>query len=126
MIATFVRFRSYLAPYRRLLALGAFLATLGIGFGLAQPWPLKVVVDQVVLGHPPEGLLANLPPLSHQVELALIIAVLIGIVGVAALADYWSTWLMESAGQRIGNDIREALFSHLQRLSLRYHDRQHV
>jgi ABC-type multidrug transport system fused ATPase/permease subunit len=126
MIATFVRFRSYLAPYRRLLALGAFLATLDIGFGLAQPWPLKVVVDQLVLGHPPEGLLANLPPLSRQVELALIIAVLIGIVGVAALADYWSTWLMESAGQRIGNDIREALFSHLQRLSLRYHDRQHV
>jgi ABC-type multidrug transport system fused ATPase/permease subunit len=126
MIATFVRFRSYLAPYRRLLAVGALLATLDIGFGLAQPWPLKVAVDQVILGHPPGGLLANLPVVSRQVELALIIAVLVAIVGIGALADYWSTWLMESAGQRIGNDIREALFSHLQRLSLRYHDRQHV
>jgi len=126
MIATFVRFRSYLAPYRRLLALGALLAMLDIGFGLAQPWPLKVAVDQVVLGHPPEGLLSVLSSLSRQGQLALIIAVLVCIVGVGAIADYWSTWLMEGAGQRIGNDIREALFSHLQRLSLRYHGRQNV
>jgi ABC-type multidrug transport system fused ATPase/permease subunit len=28
---------------------------------------------------------------------------------------------MEGAGQRIGNDVREAAFAHLQRLSLRYH-----
>ena len=126
MIATFIRFRAHLAPYRRLLALGALLATLDIGFGLAQPWPLKVAVDQVVLGHPPVGLLAKLPALQRQPELALIIAALIAVVGIGALADYWSTWLMESAGQRIGNDIREALFSHLQRLSLRYHDRQNV
>jgi ATP-binding cassette subfamily B protein len=49
-----------------------------------------------------------------------VVAILV-IAGLSALAGYGATILMEGAGQRIGNDIREAAFAHLQRLSLRYH-----
>jgi ABC-type multidrug transport system fused ATPase/permease subunit len=41
-----------------------------------------------------------------------------------ALFDYVGTYLMDGSGVRIVTDIREALFSRLQRLSLRFHTSQ--
>ena len=113
-------FRAHASPYRRRLLAGAVLATVEIGFGLAQPWPLKVVVDDVLAPsqHAPVG--------NPDVVIAGAVIALVVIVGFAALADYWSTWLMASAGQHIGNDLRTTVFARLQRLSLRFHDENRV
>ncbi|MDQ1673343.1 MAG: ATP-binding cassette, subfamily bacterial MsbA, partial [Frankiaceae bacterium] len=63
---------------------------------------------------------------SPHVLLGSAVVLVLLIAGLTALSDYWSTWLMQSAGERIGNDLRQALFTHLQSLSLRYHGTQRV
>jgi len=113
-----------MVAYRRILALGAALAVLDTGLGLAAPWPLKIVVDDVLRKDPG---LHHLPfSASPQSVLTAAVILLVVLVGSGALADYYSTKLMEGAGQRIGNDVRLDLFAHIQRLSLRYHGRNRV
>ena len=48
MIRVFVTFRKHLRPFWRPLALGALLEIITTGLAVAQPWPLKVVVDDVL------------------------------------------------------------------------------
>jgi ABC-type multidrug transport system fused ATPase/permease subunit len=123
MIRTFLSFRRFVSPYRWSLVVGVLLAVVETGFGLAQPWPLKIIVDDVLMpGASGSGTtsIAGIPMSSEMILAAGVLAILV-IAGLAALTGYGATVLMEGAGQRIGNDIREAAFAHLQRLSLRYH-----
>jgi ATP-binding cassette subfamily B protein len=125
VIATLRRFSPFARPYRRALGLGAVLSVVAVVVGLAKPWPLQLVVDRVLA--PPDGE-AGLDVLgrhlSGEAVLALATAMVVLVVAVSSAGDYWATRLMSGTGERIGNDIREALFSHLQRLSLRFH-REH-
>ncbi|HEX9376408.1 MAG TPA: ABC transporter ATP-binding protein [Actinomycetota bacterium] len=130
MIRVFVAFRGHLRPYRRVLALGAVLEIATTALSVAQPWPLKVVVDNV-LKAPGHRASVGLPVLDRfagsprSLLLAAVVALVL-IVGLSALLDYWSTTLMAGTGERLGNDIRESLFAHLQALSLRYHGEHQV
>ena len=49
-----------------------------------------------------------------------------GVLVVAFAAEYVQTWTMQLTGQRIMFDLRMALYRHLQRLDLRYYDRNPV
>jgi subfamily B ATP-binding cassette protein MsbA len=125
MISMLYRFRRFLRPYAVRLAGGAVF-TLGSSlFALAQPWPLKVIVDSVLRGKP-----AHVPGFTFgagwsKTELLNVsIAALLAIVVLGAMFDYLGTYLMDGSGVRIVADIREALFSRLQRLSLRFHSGQ--
>ena len=86
---------------------------------LATPWPLKVVLDNVVgksrLPHWANLLL----PASHLALLAGLAAVAIAAVG--ALASYLDSYWSESVAQRIAHDLRMRTYHHLQRLSLAYY-----
>jgi subfamily B ATP-binding cassette protein MsbA len=48
------------------------------------------------------------------------------LVGLEAIFDFSSGMLMDRAGEKVVVRLRTALFGHLQRLSLSYHDRQRV
>ncbi len=109
--------RPYVRPYRRVLTLGGSCAIVDVLAGLAQPWPLRIVVDDV---------LGAGPNVRRTGLLAACCVALIGIVVVAAIADYWSTRLLESAGLHIANDLRDSVFTHLNRLSLRFHGEHRV
>ena len=130
MIATFRRFGRFVRPYRVRLAAGTALAVAQIVIGLAEPWPLALVVDHVLAPKPgarASPIAAVLP--ANWSPMALIITAVIALVtlvGLSAVADFASTRLMDGTGQRIGNDIRAETFAHLQRLSLRFHHRQTV
>ena len=128
MIRTFLSFRRFVFPFRGRLFLGLILALVETGFGLAQPWPLKVIVDDVLLrrGQPGGTTLVAGIPMSPELVLAVGVVAILVIAGLSALAGYGATILMEGAGQRMGNNIREAAFAHLQRLSLRYHGEHQV
>ena len=106
-----------LRRYRRALVFGSVLAVAEVLVSLALPWPLSRIVDNV--------LVRGGSHYASQWYVAGAIGVLLGLVAATALFDYWSTRLLAAAGLHLGNDLRATVFSHLQRLSLRFHgDRQ--
>src|ERR671937_695916 len=125
MIWTILRFRRFLAGHASRLSIGAAFSLASAFLALAQPWPLKVIVDSVLRGKPVDipGLsFAN--GLSRDELLAAAIAAYLAIVFIGALFDYRGTYLMDSSGVRMVATVREALFARLQRLSLRFHGEQ--
>jgi ATP-binding cassette subfamily B protein len=103
----------YLRPYWRQV-LVAFLAILvGAGAALAQPYLMKVAVDDYIA----EGRLDGLGRLA-----ALYFAILVA----SFAAEYLQTWTMQLTGQRIMFDLRMQIYGHLQRLDVRYYDRNPV
>ncbi|MDH4146668.1 MAG: ABC transporter ATP-binding protein/permease [Acidimicrobiia bacterium] len=119
MIRTLLRFRDQLLPYRRGLLLGALLTVVEVGTSLAQPWPLRAVVDGVLA---PDGA----PPANASARIAMAAAALVLIVGLGALVNYWSSRLLAASGLHIANDLRVRVLDHLQRQSLRYHGDRRV
>ncbi len=106
----------FVKPYRRVLLFGGLLAVLEIIVALAQPWPLKFVIDTVFA-----------PTTANPRQILAILCAAFGvIVGLSALLDYWSTRILSSTGLHMGNSIREAVFNHLNHLSLRFHGESRV
>ncbi len=120
MILAFRTFRQFARPYRRALGLGALLAILEVIVRLAEPWPLRMVVDRVLVN---DGVTTISE--KHTMLIASALGLLV-IVGLAALLDYWSSRLLSAAGLHLANDVRSTVFTHLQRLSLDFHGRQQV
>jgi subfamily B ATP-binding cassette protein MsbA len=119
-----------LKAHRQLIAiiLGATLVSMLMS--LAIPWPLKVVLDNVVAGDPPPKWIAWLVPMmgghqkAHIAAAAGVATVVIALVSGAAF--YVASYTTERLGQCIGNDLRVRLYHHLQELSLAYYDTNRV
>ncbi len=130
MFAFFWRFRSTLARYRRPLTGGSGLVLVAAMVKLALPWPLKVVVDDVLEGQPASGTFGRIvgPVTGGGTDRLLIVCAvaLAGLAAIGALADYLSERLLSGVGERMLSDLRTTTFAHLQRLSLGYHDRGKV
>ncbi|MCB0994383.1 MAG: ABC transporter ATP-binding protein [Acidimicrobiales bacterium] len=120
MIAGLRRFWGHVWPYRRALVVGALLTVLEVGVSLAQPWPMKAVVDGV-LQPGPEG-----PPSHAELRLAIAVGALVVLVLLGAFLNYWASRLLSAAGLHIANDLRVSVLGRLQRLSLGYHSKQRV
>jgi ATP-binding cassette, subfamily B, bacterial len=114
----------YLRPYWWRVAWALAQVFLIAGFELLKPWPLQVVIDNVLGGKPfPVAALASTSPTGLLLLAGLgIIAVHLG-AGVLTLLHNYTTI---GVGQRMVNDLRGALYAHLQRLSLAFHSRQKV
>lgn len=109
------RFRPYLAVERRTIGWALVALALEILFKALEPWPLKVVFDRVLSG--PAG------PGAAGAIIAAGIAV-VALVACRASAGYWNTLAFSRVGNRVVTAIREDLYQHLTRLSLRFHARQ--
>jgi ATP-binding cassette subfamily B protein len=103
----------YLRPYWRAVAVALLALFVGAGAALAQPYLMKVAIDRYIAPGQLEGLNG----------LALLYVV---ILVVAFAAEYVQTWTMQLTGQRIMFDMRMAIYGHLQRLDVRYYDRNPV
>jgi ABC-type multidrug transport system fused ATPase/permease subunit len=118
MMHTIRRLRPYALPYRRALAVGGVLTLAEVGLSLAQPWPLRWVVD---------GVLQPDQPATHpQLILAVSAVSLVALVLLAGFADYWATRLLAAAGLHVANDLRLSVLARLQRQSLRFHGKHRV
>jgi ABC-type multidrug transport system fused ATPase/permease subunit len=122
--------RELIRPHRGTLVLilaAMFIETL---MGLAAPWPVKVILDNVVASHHLPKFLESLldtafgKSLGHgKMEIAAFAAlavVLIAVIG--SIASYVDNYYTESVGQWVAHDLRMRTYEHLQRLSLAYYD----
>jgi ATP-binding cassette, subfamily B, bacterial len=110
----------YLRPHRGQLAWALLQVFLIAGFELLKPWPLKLVVDNVLGGKPlPWALPAGIVLVGACLGL---VAIHFGAGALTLLHNYTAI----RVGQDMVNDLRGALYAHLQRLSLAYHGRQRV
>jgi ATP-binding cassette subfamily B protein len=120
------KFRDYGRPHLRALSLGIVLRVGEMLADLAQPWPLAIIVDNVV-GHRPlrgvsASLLAGLDGSATTLLTAAVVASLL-LALASGLCDYLGDRVMNGAGERMTAAIRADLFAHLQRLPLGFHDR---
>ncbi|MGH7088291.1 MAG: ABC transporter transmembrane domain-containing protein, partial [Stellaceae bacterium] len=114
----------YLRPYRLRFAVALIQVFLIAGFNLLKPWPLQLVIDNVLGPKPPV-----FAPLAGLPRTSLLAVACIGLVVVnlgAGLLELWHNYVTIGIGQRMVNDLRGALYAHLQRLSLAFHSRQKV
>ena len=115
-----------LRPHRRALWLG-LLAIAGESIAdVLQPWPLKVVLDNVIAGKQAHGWLTNaihrtVGTNAMRILLAACVAVMV-IALMNAVCTYGEKWVTTTVGQWVSHDLRRALYARVQRLSLAYHD----
>jgi subfamily B ATP-binding cassette protein MsbA len=105
------------------------VAVIGEGVAdLLQPWPLKIVLDNVLKSRQIHGWLNRfiLTTVGDD-RLAILrfaaIAVLV-VAAVDAICTYTEKFVTTSVGQWVMHDLRRMLYHHIQRLSLAYHDRK--
>lgn len=101
---------TFIRPYWRRMLLAIMLMLVMTGLSLLIPYLIKVAIDQ----HITTG---DVPGLSRMA--ILIAACYLGLYLSTAVQQYLLGWV----SQRVLADLREALFRHLQALSLSYHDR---
>ena len=114
----------YLKPYRWRVVWALSQVFLIAGFELLKPWPLQVVIDNVLGGKPfPIAALSSSSPTLILLGACLAIVVVHFGAGALTLLHNYTTIRV---GQNMVNDLRGALYAHLQRLSLAFHGRQRV
>lgn len=123
--------RQLVKPYRLSLLVIFSAMLVQTAMSVAGPWPLKIILDNVVGTHKlPQWLADFLRPFmegSSKMQIAAaaaILAVLIALLG--ALASYIANYYTTSVGQWVANDLRLRTYHHLQHLSLNYFDSHEV
>ena len=128
--------RQFLPGEVRGLAAGLLLLLFASGAALLLPWPLKIVLDSVVGNVPPpapvQWLVAPLsrsaifsgnPPLLLLTTLCLGLLLLELLMGVC---NVFSAYVLNSVALRMVFRLRTALFDHIQRQSVAFHDSKTV
>lgn len=118
----------YIAPYmrpQRPLIAGSFLAMFaGVLMRALEPWPLKIVIDYVIVPHAKtteqNTTLSNLDPLTL---VGLSAFALVVIYGLRAYSNYGQKVGFALVGNRVMTQVRTDLYRHIQCLSLAFHSR---
>jgi subfamily B ATP-binding cassette protein MsbA len=113
-------------PYRKLVLIILLAMLMETLIGLAIPWPLKIIIDNVVGHHPLPGPLQwmnILFPAENKIQLAAVAAIsFVVITALGSLAGYLDNYYNEKVAQYVANDLRRRIYHHLQHLSLSYYD----
>jgi subfamily B ATP-binding cassette protein MsbA len=124
-----LRIVDLLRPHSRELWLGLLAIAGESAADLLQPWPLKIVLDNVLRGKKQDhGWLNHLIDKTAGVDpmnvllFACVAVLLIAILD--AICSYADKYLTTSVGQWVTHDLRRRIYTQVQRLSLAYHDQQ--
>jgi len=120
--ATVKRVVATFRPYRAKVAIVGLAIVVTAGLGVVNPLLIQRVFDNALFGstkaHPPGSCLGqscpNLPLLYRYVALMVLIPILTSVIGIG------QTYLANVVGLRVMQDLREALYIHLQRMPLRF------
>lgn len=106
----------------------AFISLLGAtAMELLSPWPIKLVIDNILLAKPLSPGLAWLQPLFASGTMVALVVISCSIAAIALLSGgfaYLQTYLSAKVGYEMVYTLRRELFSHLQQLSLSFHNRE--
>ena len=122
----FTLVRELVRPYRKWLIIVFIAMLIETAMSLAAPWPLKIILDNVVGKHQLPEYLTWLRDFSFAEQtqslaaVAALMVVLIAVIG--AVAGYIDNYYTESVAQYVANDLRLRVYQHLQKLSLQYFD----
>ncbi len=120
------RVKPYLRPYRRYL-IGVMALTLTTAIlGLAEPWPLAVILNTVLSEEHTTGILATIfgdDPTTWVVLVSMVVARFL-IIAVGNAFTVLSHYLGSTTEQNMVMDLRSELFAHVQRLSFTFHDQR--
>ena len=100
-------------PYRRRLAALLLLIGVSAGVGVVSPFLLRAVLDRAI-------------PERDTILLSLLVLGMIASSVLSGAIGVLQTWLSNSVGQRVMHDLRSAVYSHLQRMSLAFFTRTHT
>jgi ATP-binding cassette, subfamily B, bacterial len=104
---TFLRIVDFFRPYRWQVAVVVAAIVVTSLLGLVNPIMLKLLTDQVIIGK-------DYSNLYLYVGLMIVVPIVSGLIGVG------QTYLNNIIGQSVMQDLRNALYAHLQRLPLRF------
>jgi ATP-binding cassette subfamily B protein len=110
---TIKRLLVYLKPFWRQMSTVAVLAIMGTFLSLAGPILLGRAIDNYIASHDKEGLVTT-------------VVLMLGVYLGSGVANMIQGVLMVAIGQRFVASLRLRVFSHIQSLSMAYHDRHHV
>lgn len=120
-----LRLMGYVREFSGAIGAASLLTLLLVATDLLRPWPVKVVLDQVILGQPWDLLPAWLSGPAHRERLlwvscgaVLVLAVLAGVLA------YARDLMLARAGHGAVERLRKDVYRQLLALSLRFHDRQ--
>lgn len=113
-------------PYKKyvLVILGALLLEALVS--VAIPWPLKIIIDNVIGHHQLPKFLRWMDAIfRHEsfIELGTVAALsFLVITAIGSIAGFIDNYYNEKVAQFIANDLRNKMYHHLQHLSLAYYD----
>jgi len=110
------RFLAFVRPYRRLLIAAVSCGIVRYLVPLALPWTVKILVDDFFVVH----------GTRPHLQLHFWMMGLCALYCLYAIASYWRSYLAGFAGHRLIFDLRQALYLHIQRMSLSFFDRQRI
>ncbi len=115
-----------LKPHRAALTFG-LIAVIGESIaGLLEPWPLKIVLDNVLKTRPVRGwlnpLIVSIAGTNRYSILEFAAILVLAIATVDAICTYTEKYFTTSVGQWVTHDLRRTLYAHIQRMSLGFHD----
>jgi ATP-binding cassette subfamily B protein len=90
----------YAKPYMRIFYLAFFLTVVLAALGVARPWLIGKAIDVYVADQDPKGLL-------------YITLLVVGILLLEAVAQFYQTYYSNWIGQSVTIDLRSKLFSHI-------------
>ena len=100
-------------PYRRRLGVLLLLIGISAGVGVVSPFLLRAVLDDAI-------------PNKDTTLLTLLVLGMIASSVLGGAIGVTQTWLSNTVGQRVMHDLRSAVYSHLQRMSLAFFTRTHT
>ena len=121
----FRRVLPYLYPYWPLAVCSLVLIVVGAATSLLVPWPLKILVDNVLSNQPLPGVLDDIFGGMNQILLLYTTVFAFFLITVSmhvvAVIDRYVNTKLE---QRMALDFRLDLFEHVQKLSMAFHDQR--
>jgi len=122
-----IRITDVLYPHWLTLSF-AFIAVIGESVtDILDPWPLKIVFDYVFGSKRMPDWLAGIVSFIGTDKFSILNFAVLAVIVIAifgAISSYIEKYLTTSVGQWVMHDLRRVLYSHIQKLSLSYHDRK--